>query len=283
MISRKRNRLGSRLFRSKRIEIENLEPRIVLDSTVVFNEIMYNPIGENDSQTEWIELFNQLNVDMDISEWQLAGAVDYSFPEGTVVPGRGHLVIASDPQALSDSGAYSDAVGPWEGQLSNSGEEILLYNNDGRLMNAVDYDDAGGWPSAADGGGSTLSKADAFAGSHLPESWTFSPQIGGTIGIQNFIRPGTFRSENIFEEATARAMVPTNGDLGLTWTAEGFDDSGWAQAKEYTEDEIGPKEPFYEHDFKGAKWIWSDDLKLDNTVIFRFRVDGPKATFYTGR
>jgi len=67
------------------------------------------------------------------------------------------------------------------------------------------------------------------------------------------------------------------------WHAPDFDDSSWSQAKEYTEDEIGPKEPFYQHDFKGAKFIWSDDLKLDNTVIFRFQVDGPKATFYTGR
>jgi hypothetical protein len=67
------------------------------------------------------------------------------------------------------------------------------------------------------------------------------------------------------------------------WQAVDFDDSAWSKAKEYTEDEIGPKEPFYEADFKGAKFIWSDDLKLDNTVLFRFKVDGPKANFYTGR
>lgn len=71
--------------------------------------------------------------------------------------------------------------------------------------------------------------------------------------------------------------IPTN------WFAVDFDDSTWAPAKEFTEDEIGPKEPFFQHDFKGAKFIWSDDLKLDNTVLFRFKADGPKATFYTGR
>lgn len=46
---------------------------------------------------------------------------------------------------------------------------------------------------------------------------------------------------------------------------------------------IAPKEPFYEHDFKEAKWIWSDDPKLDNTFIFRFKMNGPAAGFYTGR
>ena len=67
------------------------------------------------------------------------------------------------------------------------------------------------------------------------------------------------------------------------WYSEDFDDSQWDQAKEYNEEEIGPKAPYFEHDFKGAKWIWSHSLKLDNTVIFRYTIDGPKSDFYTGR
>ncbi len=67
------------------------------------------------------------------------------------------------------------------------------------------------------------------------------------------------------------------------WFAVDFDDSQWSNAKEFNEEEIGPKASFYDHDFAGAKWIWSDDLKLDNTVIFRATFQGPKADFYTGR
>lgn len=59
------------------------------------------------------------------------------------------------------------------------------------------------------------------------------------------------------------------------WWAMDFDDSGWAFAKEYTEERVGPKEHFYQFDFKGAKFIWTDDLDLDNTVIFRHRVEKP--------
>src|SRR5947208_1123456 len=61
---------------------ETLERRIMLDSTVVFNEIMYNPAGTgatSDSQ-EWIELYNQLGVDVDLSGWCLRSGVDYTFP-----------------------------------------------------------------------------------------------------------------------------------------------------------------------------------------------------------
>ena len=59
------------------------------------------------------------------------------------------------------------------------------------------------------------------------------------------------------------------------WFAVEFDDSKWPNAREYTEEEVGPKEPYFEHDFKGAKFIWSDDVKLDNLVLFRTFVKSP--------
>lgn len=57
--------------------------------------------------------------------------------------------------------------------------------------------------------------------------------------------------------------IPTN------WFAVDFDDSGWGRAREYSEQEVDPKQPYYDADFKGARFIWTDDIRLDNTVIFR--------------
>ena len=59
------------------------------------------------------------------------------------------------------------------------------------------------------------------------------------------------------------------------WFQPDFDDSDWENAVEHTEEAVGPKEPFYEYDFKGAMWIWTDDLALDNLVLFRFTVESP--------
>ena len=59
------------------------------------------------------------------------------------------------------------------------------------------------------------------------------------------------------------------------WWAVDFDDHDWPQAREYAEEQVKPKEPFYATDFKGAKFIWSADLDLDNTVVFRTRVEKP--------
>ena len=59
------------------------------------------------------------------------------------------------------------------------------------------------------------------------------------------------------------------------WWQTDFDDSKWPNATEYTEERVNPKQPYFDADFKGAKFIWSDDLDLDNTVIFRTKVEKP--------
>jgi hypothetical protein len=66
-----------------------------------------------------------------------------------------------------------------------------------------------------------------------------------------------------------------NTPLPDGWQRPGFDDSGWAAATEYTEEEIGPKQPYFAHDFKGAKFIWSSNVKLDNRVLFRRVIETP--------
>jgi hypothetical protein len=66
-----------------------------------------------------------------------------------------------------------------------------------------------------------------------------------------------------------------NMPIPENWYAVDFDDSAWANAKEYSEGQVVPKQPYFEHDFQGAKFIWTDDVELDNTVIFRHVVKTP--------
>jgi len=67
----------------------------------------------------------------------------------------------------------------------------------------------------------------------------------------------------------------TNEPVPEDWFAVDFDDGDWPAAREYSEAEIDPKQPYHDTDFSGAKFIWTDDLKLDNTVIFRRVVPAP--------
>lgn len=85
---------------------ERLEPRYVFDSTVVFNEIMFHPQGD-ETKLEWIELHNQQAVDMDLSGWSLAGGIGYNFPNGTIVAGGARLVVAISPADLQAASGYA--------------------------------------------------------------------------------------------------------------------------------------------------------------------------------
>ena len=59
------------------------------------------------------------------------------------------------------------------------------------------------------------------------------------------------------------------------WWKTDFNDSKWANATEYTEERVNPKQAYFEADFKGAKFIWTGDLDLDNTIIFRTKIEKP--------
>src|ERR1051325_10200660 len=79
------------------------------DSPVVFNEIMYHPLT-NESQLEWVELQNQMAVDMDISHWRLDGGISFRFPEGTVIRAGGYFVVAASPSTLSMVTRFTNSV-----------------------------------------------------------------------------------------------------------------------------------------------------------------------------
>lgn len=88
----------------------------------------------------------------------------------------------------------------------------------------------------------------------------------------------TWKAKNFFHgpvnSDTAKPKVIQEA-LPADWWSADFDDSTWKNAKEYTIEEVDPKQPYFENDFEGAKFIWTDDIALDNTVIFRTKVEKP--------
>lgn len=114
-------------------------------------------------------------------------------------------------------------------------------------------------------------------------------EYGDRIGDGGFaIKFGDGTVSNATWKAKSFFKGPLKGDathpkvehtpIPENWWAVDFDDRTWGQAREFSEERVNPKEPFYGADFKGAKFIWSDDLDLDNTVIFRRRVEKPEWT-----
>lgn len=93
--------------------------RLDVTAVVVFSELMYHPAASS-AAVEWLELHNILSVDVDLSRWRLDGAVEYTFPQGTLLAGGAYLVVSARDARVSSSHVYS-------GHLSNSGERLNLY------------------------------------------------------------------------------------------------------------------------------------------------------------
>ncbi|RIK76533.1 MAG: hypothetical protein DCC68_19155 [Planctomycetota bacterium] len=206
----------------RRLRCESLEVRHVLDSVVVFNELMYNPVGADES-LEWIELHNQMAIDIDLSAWRLTDGVNFTFDEDTIIPGHGYLVIAADPAALEAATGFADAVGPYTGRLDNNGESIRLRDRNDRELDRIDYHDEGAWPAGADGSGASLAKINQDSISGISSNWRASPQIGGTPGAVNFpttTAPST--SVELISLDDTWNYDATNTDNGTAWRDPGF-------------------------------------------------------------
>ncbi len=206
-----------------------LSSDIYADSVVTFNEIMYHP-EDSQADSEWIELYNQMAVDIDLSGWAIKGAVKYTFPEGTFISGGSYIVVAKLPDELISLAGTENVFGPFDGQLSNSGESLRLETGSGRVMDSITYNDKGSWPIGPDGSGVSLSKKNKNQASLYSQNWTHSHQVGGTPGAENF--PVKDLRQNRVE------LVGKNDvwkywdwgiDLGTEWKVSGYDTTYWRQ------------------------------------------------------
>jgi hypothetical protein len=199
------------------------------DSVVTFNEIMYRPAGDDDG-LEWVELHNQMSVDMDISNWRIEGGVDFQFPTNTVLSASRYIIVAADPNRLRNAAPATNIYGPFSNRLSNSGETLRLRNNSGRLMDEVTYGDEDPWPVGADGSGASLAKLGRFNASSPAANWRPSTQPGGTPASENFpIQQNTTpRVMQLFSgNASSRWLVPSENSTSQAWTLSAFDDAQW--------------------------------------------------------
>jgi len=87
-----------------------------------------------------------------------------------------HIVIANTADTYSDQGYQ---VFEWEsGNLSNSGETIILKDANGVVIDFVNYDDLLPWPLEPDGDEPSLALVDPSLPNSLPGNWKGSDSIG---------------------------------------------------------------------------------------------------------
>ena len=111
----------------------------------------FNPASANQAQ-EFLCLTNPNSFALDVTGWQLDGAVQFTFPAGTVIPSNSLLYVVKDKvqfrtRSVGPTGGQGlFVVGNYNGQLSARGESILVKNDQGQPVSTNIY---AGSPSLA--------------------------------------------------------------------------------------------------------------------------------------
>ena len=114
------------------------------DVTLTFGAYDYNPTSGNQDE-EYLELANPNSYAVDISGWQLVGAVEHSFLPGTVLVAGGRLYVSPNVRAFRSrtagptGGQGRFVQGNYRGHLSNGGETVNLLDGTGRVVNTLAY------------------------------------------------------------------------------------------------------------------------------------------------
>lgn len=115
------------------------------EPTIQFGAIEPNPASGNQDE-EYIQLINRNDIAVDVSDWQLQGAVRHVFSPGTVIaPGRSLYVCPDSAtfraRSVSPKGGEGLFVqGGYQGHLSNFGETITLVDARGSFNNETSYE-----------------------------------------------------------------------------------------------------------------------------------------------
>jgi len=220
---------------------------------VVINEIMYHApdFGTNSpDDEEFIELLNTTNVTVALYDplrptnvWRLANGVSFNFATNQTIPASGRLVVVGfNPTNTGLLNAFrarygtnGTVVGPYSGQLANSGETLELWRPDAPqtaphpdagfvpqlLVERITYADLSPWPTNADGFGPSLQRIVAANYGNDPINWKAAqPTAGGTNASSAppvITSHPQDRSVHEGETATFTASATGEGILSYQW------------------------------------------------------------------
>lgn len=112
-------------------------------NNIVITEVMVNPAAVSDSYGEWFEIYNNDTISIDLAGWRIADSEDDLHELQTVsiefyiIPGD-YLVLGRNADS-AENGGYNADYEYWGFQLSNSSDEIFLIDDEGRIVDEIEY------------------------------------------------------------------------------------------------------------------------------------------------
>jgi hypothetical protein len=185
---------------------------------VIINEIMADPSPPQLlPEYEYLELFNATHLPLDLSGWTLSTGGSEKSLTGLVLPSQAYIVIGKE-EARNEFLSYGPFYGLESFSLVNSGQEIILRNQDRDIIHAVNYNPRWYNDNERSEGGWSLELIDPFNPCLADENWHASSDIsGGTPGRQNSVYNQVFMEAEITAACvvdSGRIRVVFNQSMG---------------------------------------------------------------------
>lgn len=246
---------------------------------VVINEIHYHPVEEpafnldgtpvldlSSDIHEFVEIHNAGPTEVNLGGWKLDDGITFTFPANTTIPAGGYKVIAKNvARLMAVYPGLTGVLGPYAGQLSNSGETIKLKDSAGGVVDSVSYSASFPWAISADalGAGSdfhginryqyqykgrSLERVSVSGGSNDAANWLASPlPAGPSPGAANAVVRAVPKPvvvafsvlQNADESPVIRAAQPVKVDVTFS-SVEGL---GSVQLEWFVDDINSTSEP----------------------------------------
>ena len=154
-------------FVGNNIEVPNL----------VISEIMYEPAEGSDY--EFVEIVNAGDLDVEMAGIFLSDAISYNFPDDLIL-GAGEIVVVASNTTWFESKYGFTALGNFTGKLDNNGDQIVLQNIQGGIIDVVKYNDVAPWPIVDPVNPRSIELIDINSDNALGENWVLSETAMGT-------------------------------------------------------------------------------------------------------
>ena len=147
---------------------------------VLINEVMYDPKTANESDHEWVEIYNTCDETIELVGWNISDNKKAKLiPSFNILP-HGFAIIASSPKFSDDFPEFNGSVvfinGSIGNGLNNDGDRITLNDSVGTVVDEISYGKGGELTDVAEShslerqpaGGSFIDNSEPTPGFGLP-------------------------------------------------------------------------------------------------------------------
>ncbi|MEM9545507.1 MAG: lamin tail domain-containing protein, partial [Bacteroidota bacterium] len=197
---------------------------------LTITEISYNPPESGTDSLEYIELYNETEEEIDLTNYVISDNGDHTIAGGTIAA-NGYAILAINPGAIMTVLGV-EAIEIADIALSNGGESISISNPNGLLLDEVAFDDNPPWPTfedGTDGSGATIELCDLESDNSDGSNWRAATNdLGVMVDGKAFL--GTPAAENtvnceIIVEVSSNIFTPADITINVgetvTWVNTG--------------------------------------------------------------